>query len=1251
MSKSIRIRTEPNGNDKFIKVNLQQDFDFIEVLSLKISQQELYTKYCANYGAIIGRVIVNNGFGVPNAKVSLFVPISEIDKDNPIISGIYPFENITDTTSDGIRYNLLPRDNQTNNECFTPVGSFPDKRQFLDNDEMLDVYCEYYKFTTTTNDSGDYMIFGVPTGSHIMHVEADLSDIGLISQKPYDFMRKGATPEVFDSNSKFKAELNIETMINIVRKSPVGVQVMPFWGDDDNCDVAITRRDIDLQTNVIPHAIFMGSIFGDNEENSLSLKCKPSENMGIMDGMTAGRGVIEMIRKTPDGSIERYDISGGQLIDDDGTWAYQIPMNLNYLVTNEFGQLVPTDDPLIGIPTKANVRFRIGMDVMGTEGNLRERAKYLVPHNPNSILDVDFNFDANTKPQSFATLDWNQIYSIKNFIRRYEKTTDPNEANIRTFLGIKDVDSARGKYTPFPFNKLNVEGDFMFGLICLIMSFITYMVILINATFIALINGIIDILNSVLDFFGINTINYIPCITLECSDTGEFYAPGCNDGSGGCDAAQGGTAICVGSLPDNDWGDTAFPGDAGFMLCLATGLVKSLNILEWDFYNDWINGTLYAFLFRHRTKKEGNGEENFCEWTCGGLTVGEYHGVDNDGINGYDNICYSDNYTKNTCQCDSGITSTDFDKVRAITMIEGLIQKWKGTLYYAPLSRTTGTRLFATDIITLGASNKCNLKGFPLVQQLFVDTTYNIPPYNRENENINGNLTPVTSGLDTFGGINSTPPPLIIDINCFGFKSNTNSCINISRLCELGVGLDEIDANNQLLDGHINNADIDYFFPRNVFAWMNNATLNNPINNSTPLTVDCRFDFNNNSIDCTYANLGSPDWLTFRNPQSGGFDFENSFYFYFGLHRNATALSKMQNKYFAPCPPNRNKDFVIIGDVTHIVTQGNCDGSIDITVVGGNAPYTYVWTYPDGSVITQNGDAENDGDINGLCAGTYTLTVTDDAGLISDITFIVEEPITIECGVSIIPTTSPTNSDGIINIYVIGGTAPFNAIVEDSNGNVVSNISSPPNTLPLVVSNLPIDTYSISVTDAVGDVCTQTAIITGPPPLTLSANTTQITCYGATNGNIYLLPSGGIAPYSFTVTGDNGYTSSTQSNFNLGSGTYDLTVTDSIGQVATYQTIINAGSQLTMKTAITPSGCTSSLGIIHVEVYNPHPTLNPPNYTFHISSTSGGGFNDTFGPVSATMHDFITVPCGTYNIWYTNGNGCSIPPETRTLSE
>jgi len=72
MTKSYRIRTAP-GTDKNIRVNINQDFDFLEILSLKLRQEDVYTRFCADYGVVAGRVIVNGGYGCDFHTLSLHI--------------------------------------------------------------------------------------------------------------------------------------------------------------------------------------------------------------------------------------------------------------------------------------------------------------------------------------------------------------------------------------------------------------------------------------------------------------------------------------------------------------------------------------------------------------------------------------------------------------------------------------------------------------------------------------------------------------------------------------------------------------------------------------------------------------------------------------------------------------------------------------------------------------------------------------------------------------------------------------------------------------------------------------------------------------------------------------------------------------------------------------------------------------------------------------------------------------------------
>ena len=68
MGNSYRIRTTP-GQDKNLVIQVDQDFEQLEILSLKIRQDDVYLRMCADYGVIAGRVFANNGYGLPNAKV------------------------------------------------------------------------------------------------------------------------------------------------------------------------------------------------------------------------------------------------------------------------------------------------------------------------------------------------------------------------------------------------------------------------------------------------------------------------------------------------------------------------------------------------------------------------------------------------------------------------------------------------------------------------------------------------------------------------------------------------------------------------------------------------------------------------------------------------------------------------------------------------------------------------------------------------------------------------------------------------------------------------------------------------------------------------------------------------------------------------------------------------------------------------------------------------------------------------------
>ena len=484
-NRSYRVRTEVN-KDKYLSVNLTQDFDELNILSLKINTENTYRLHTSKYGCLVGRVLANGGVGIPNAKVSVFIGVDNADVNDPVLAYLYPYNNVRNTNKEGIRYNLLPT--SLSDKCHQDIGTFPNKRMVLDDNNVIEIYDKYYKYTTTTNAAGDYMIFGLPVGNNIIHSELDLSDIGILSQKPRDLFYKGYNQTQFENSSQFKKDTNLDSLTQVISQDD-SVYVYPFWGDDEveaegaESQVKITRNDINISYKFEPTCIFIGSLVSDEKSQGFSKKCVPTERMGKMDRLTTGKGTIEMIRKTPTGEIENFVIQGNDLIDGNGTWCYQIPMNLDYVKTDEFGNLVAAENETTGIPTRASVRFRVSIADYESDSANAHLSKMLVPNNPTG--KPDYMFGTYTKDDSFRDLLWNNVYTVKQYIPRLQKIRSHNTLGYkridrnRNFSGIKAV-NVNGSNNPIPYNNIRVQLTFLFMFQCIIFKCLVLITKIIN---------------------------------------------------------------------------------------------------------------------------------------------------------------------------------------------------------------------------------------------------------------------------------------------------------------------------------------------------------------------------------------------------------------------------------------------------------------------------------------------------------------------------------------------------------------------------------------------------------------------------------------------------------------------------------------------------------------------------------------------------------------------------------------------------
>ena len=586
-NKTYRINTTV-GSDKYVNVMLEQDYENFEILSLKIDRENAYKMHTSNYGCIAGRVLANGAYGIPNAKISVFIPTKESDEIDPVLAALYPYQYTYEKNSDNVRYNTLP--DEKNSTCHQVVGTFPNKRLVLDDNNILEIYDKYYKYSAVSNESGDYMIFGVPTGEQTVHVDIDLSDIGDLSQTPRDMIFKGYDINQFESPSMFKKDSELDTLPQIISQDS-SVFVNPFWGDNTSANISITRNDIDIKYKFEPSCIFIGSLITDGGNNGISQNCVPTRNMGSMDQLKGGSGTIEMIRKTPEGDVEPFVIKGTKLIDGNGTWCYQIPMNLDYMGTDEYGNTVATNDPNKGVPTRTRVRFRVSLTDTSSEYVNNHLAKVLIPNNPSAEEDLDYAFGTYSKDdeegtKSFRDLFTNNVYTVKSYIPRIQKS---NAQRNERFSGFKNVNVTNGN-NPLPYNNMRLNMSFVFILQCAILKIIIRIIRIVNKwrsflrkTCIVMGDGV--------------------CPDLE----GWYFAPGCWDSAMTRTLNEIDGDTDEGSSPLNQVVDTKSV-DANnadndsmcitsnidyLMQCVEINLAMEYQVIKFDFYNDWINGMIY----------------------------------------------------------------------------------------------------------------------------------------------------------------------------------------------------------------------------------------------------------------------------------------------------------------------------------------------------------------------------------------------------------------------------------------------------------------------------------------------------------------------------------------------------------------------------------------------------------------------------------------------------------------------------------
>ena len=288
-----------------------------------------------------------------------------------------------------------------------------------------------------------------------------------------------------------------------------------------------------------------------------------------------------------------------------------------------------------------------------------------------------------------------------------------------------------------------------------------------------------------------------------------------------------------------------------------------------------------------------------------------------------------------------------------------------------------------------------------------------------------------------------------------------------------------------------------------------------------------------------------------------------------------------------------------------VLTNPSCgqnNGAINLTISGGNNPYTFSWS---SGQITE--------DISNLTPGQYTLTVTDSVGCTAQFTYNLSNLGGPQISGTATNLQCYGQNNGAVNVNVIGGAQPFQ--YSWSNGTVDEDLI-----------NISGGNYVLTVTDAIGCIATNSFVVTEPNQLNIQSTIGNVSCVGANNGSIDLNISGGTPSYSFSWS--NGET--TEDIVLLAPGNYTVTITDGNGCITVQSFNVGlSASSLTLTETHTNVLC-----------------FGQANGVINITTTGGSQpFNYAWSN-NVNTEDQANLPAGVYALTVTDGNGCSATIQT-----
>ena len=287
--------------------------------------------------------------------------------------------------------------------------------------------------------------------------------------------------------------------------------------------------------------------------------------------------------------------------------------------------------------------------------------------------------------------------------------------------------------------------------------------------------------------------------------------------------------------------------------------------------------------------------------------------------------------------------------------------------------------------------------------------------------------------------------------------------------------------------------------------------------------------------------------------------------------------------------------------------HGGDDGSLQVDVFGGIAPYTFLWN---------DADTQFESEATDLSADYYNVIITDDNGCQHFNGGNVSEPSPIGFNTNLTNVSCNGGNDGSAYITTTGGTG----IISQDWGLVNQN-------------SLTMGSYTVIFTDENGCIDSTSFTIESETQIVINHNIQQISCYYNSDGFIDISVEGGVTPYDYNWVGPNDFTSSTEDIQNLSEGNYEINVIDNNNCSIYTDFNIIAPDTILIQLDYPEIECTNGEGI---DI---------------LSFVSGGSLPYSFEWDDLSVEsDLLDVSEGIYILQVTDNNLCTVSDTARVIT-